>query len=239
MSYDLKSVTNNITLWRKTFWNSMKKFSKIWIFTIIIFVLTMVLFKDHENKQIKPYNEMLDEVLAVVENETITLREFAVYVAHEEAEVHEQALAYDPKNTKKYWGLHTNGQFIKVAARNATVSMAVHDELFYQLAMEKNLTLTEQEEQMLANDVMDFWADLTEDGKEQKLGISKEDVEQALQKIAIAEKAQAVYAKLNNVKYEDYHFEGEEFSEFLSQYDYKVDEKIVDKLDFGDITLSH
>ena len=174
-----------------------------------------------------------------MQGEEITLRDFAVYVAYQEMEIDRQAKVYNPDNPKEYWGLHTNGQFIKVAARQGAVNMAIHDILFYQLGQELKLVLTEEEQTILDNDVADFWSDLTDDDKEQRLGITKDELYDAMHKIALAEKAQYIYARMNGYAYEDYVFSAEEYQEFLQGYEYTIDEKVLNRIDFGDVTLNY
>lgn len=223
----------------KIFLQSVKKFRVLWGFAILFAVLSVVADYTRTSREDIVYPEALDLVVATVGEETITLREFALYVAHQEMEVQKQADIYDPEDTRKYWNVHTNGVYISHAARNEAMSMAIHDELFYQIAMELQLTLTEEELQILQSDVDDFWYDLTDDGKEEKLGISKEDIYKAMEKIAYAQKAQFVCAGIDNVSYSDYDYYEEEFLDFLSDYEYKVNDKILNRLDFGDITLEH
>ena len=143
----------------------------------------------------------------------------------------------NPQNPKKYWGLHTNGKFFKFIARDEAVSMAIHDRLFYLLSEELNITLTEEEIIYLNNSVEDFWSDLTDEGKEKRLGIKKQDIYNAMEQIAIAEKSQTVYAAMNGLDYEDYDFSKEEFISFLEDYEYEVNENILKRLDFGNITI--
>lgn len=221
------------------FFESMKKYRVLWVFTIIMLVLAIVSIVESQNRQGLVYSQSLDEVVATVQGEEITLREFAVYVAHQEAEVESQAKIYNPENTNEYWGLHTNGQFIRYAAREAAVNMAVHDELFYQLSQEFEIEFSEEDEKILQNDVEDFWSDLTDEGKEVKLGITKQDVYDAFYKIACAEKCQMIYTEMNGLTYSDYDFSGEEYLEFLQEYEYSVNQKIIERIGFGDVTLEH
>lgn len=223
----------------KYFINSMKKFIVLWILAFFMLMLAFASIADGKGRSAIVYSESLDKEIATVQGEPLTLRDFAIYVAHQEAEVESQALAYDDKDTNKYWNIHTNGKFIRYAARDAALAMAIHDALFYQLAKEMELSLTEEELVYIENDVMDFWADLTYEEKEKKLGIEQKDVEHAYQKIALAEKAQFIYAQMDNVKYEDYNYGKEAYTHFLSNYEYTVDDALVDKLSFGNITLEH
>lgn len=223
----------------KIFLQSVKKFRVLWIFAILFVVLSVVANYSRESREDIYYPESLDLVVATVEEEEITLREFALYVAHQEAEVQKQAVVYDPDDTNKYWNVHTDGIYINQAARNEAMSMAIHDRLFYQLAMELDIGLTEEEKRLLENDVEDFWYDLTDDEKEKKLGVTKEDIYLAMERIAYAQKAQYICAGIDGVDYEDYEYNAEVFLDFIGDYEYNVNDKVLNRLDFGDITLEH
>lgn len=223
----------------KIFGESVKKYRVLWIFSILMLILAILSWDEGTSRQPLVYNESLDEVVAYVQGEAITLREFAVYVAYQEAVVDSQAVVYNPEDTNEYWGLHTNGQFIKIAARDAAVQMAIHDELFYQLSKDMAIVFTEDEYEILNNDVMDFWYDLTDGGKEEKLGITRDDVYEAMYKIACAQKCQLIYTQMNGLEYSQYDCSNEEYLDFLSAYEYSVNEKIVERIDFGDVTLEH
>lgn len=223
----------------KYFINSMKKFIVLWCFAFFMLILAVASVADAKGRSAIVYSESLELKIATVQGEPLTLRDFAIYVAHQEMEVESQALAYDDTDTNKYWNIHTNGKFIRYAARDAALEMAIHDELFYQLAKEMQLSLSEEELAYIKNDVMDFWADLVDDEKEKKLGIEQKDVEAAYQKIALAEKAQFICAQMDHVEYEDYNYGKEAYARFLSNYEYTVEDEVVDKLGFGNITLEH
>ena len=164
----------------KTFFESMKKFRGLWILVLVFVALIYLADAMHNNQDKLVYRESLDMVLATIEEEDFTLREFAVYVAHQEAEVQEQALAYDMEDTKKYWNVRTDMGFISQVARDEAMSMAIHDELFYQLYQELNMEFTEGELTLIQNNTEDFWADLVDEEKDIRLGIGKEDVYQTM-----------------------------------------------------------
>ena len=221
------------------FLQSVKKFRVLWIFVILVVLLSFLADYTRKNREDIVYPESLDLIVATVETEEITLREFALYVAHQEMEVQKLAEIYDPEDTRKYWNVHTDGIYISHAARNEAMSMAIHDELFYQIAVELQISLSEEEMQILQNDVDDFWYDITDDEKEKKLGITKEDIYKAMEKIAYAQKAQAICAATDSVNYSDYDYYEEVFLDFLADYKYNVDDNVLNRLDFGDITLEH
>lgn len=223
----------------KTFFESMKKYRVLWILVLVFAAMLYIANETRIGRQEIVYHESLDMVVATVQGEDITLRDFAVYVAHQEAEVQNQALAYDVEDTRKYWNVRTDMGFINQVARNEAMSMAIHDTLFYQLYQELEMELSQEELGYLENDVEDFWLDLVDEGKDIKLGITREDVYNTMYKIACAQKAQFVYAGINGVKYEELDYAEEEFLDFLEGYEYEVKDSVLNRLDFGDITLEH
>jgi len=217
----------------------IKKYKVTVILLIITIITGVIAVENRTNREDIIYYEALDKVVAVVEGEEITLRDFAVYVAHQEAQVQEQAIVYDPDDTRKYWNVHTDGTYISHAARNEAMSMAIHDELFYQLSQEFDISFTDEEMSIIENDVEDFWNDLVDEEKEKRLGITKEDVYNTMYKIAVSQKSQMIYAKMHGVDYEDFDFYEEEFLAFLENYEYEVDDSVLNRIDFGDVTLVH
>ena len=223
----------------KIFFESMKKYRVLWIIVLVFAGMIYVANEARLGRENIVYPESLDMVLATVQEEEFTLREFAVYVAHQEEAVQEQAMAYDMDNTKRYWNVRTDMGFISQVARKEAMSMAIHDELFYQLYQELNIEFSQDELTLIQNDADDFWQDLVDEEKDIRLGITKEDVYQTMYKIACAQKAQMVYAGIRAVDYEDLDYASEAFRDFLIDYEYKVNDNVLNRLDFGDITLVH
>lgn len=223
----------------KTFFESMKKYRVLWILVLVFVVMIYIANETRLSREEIVYHESLDKVVATVQGEDMTLRDFAVYVAHQEAAVQDQALAYDMDNTRKYWNVRTDMGFVNQVARNEAMSMAIHDMLFYQLYQGLDLEMTESDLLLIQNNADDFWNDLVDEEKDVKLGITKEDVYNTMYKIACAQKAQMVYAGIHAVDYEDMDYAEEAFLDFLSDYEYEVNDNVLNRLDFGDITLVH
>lgn len=223
----------------KVFFESMKKFRVLWICVLIILLSAIVANYTRVSRAKIVYPESLDMVVAIVQKEEFTLRDFAVYVAHQEAEVQDQAYAYDMDDTRKYWNVRTEYGFVSQVARNEAMSMAIHDMLFYQLYQELNLDFSEEEKLRIQNSADDCWNDLVDEEKDIRLGITREDVYDTMYRIACAQKAQAVYAGIEAVDYEDMDYASEEFLSFLGDYEYEVKDDVLNRLDFGDITLIH
>lgn len=185
------------------------------------------------------YDESLELVAAEVNGTQMTLRDVAFYVAYEEAEVEEKAVIYDREHPEKYWNARVEGGFTRIVARNAAIQMAIHDEIFYQMAQADEIALTEEEEENLQSILEDFWSDLTDRKGEQSLGVSREEMESALRKIAYAQKYQEIYAQLQGKAYEDYDFTAEEYARLLEQQDYTIHDKVWRRVKFGSVTLGH
>ena len=64
---------------------------------------------------------------------------------------------------------------MNAVARKNAMQMALHDELFYQMAMEEGITLDDNDQKHMDNKLEDFWEDLTERQGETALGISRKD----------------------------------------------------------------
>ena len=202
-------------------------------FTIILVLILIVViafsFQSKEKKEYLVYNEALDKTAVTVDDVSLTLKDIAFYVAYEEKTVQEQAILYNPDNPRQYWNVYTDGQFVKLTAKQAALDMAVHDEIFYQMAVAEGLTL---------DAASDFWSDL-EDWQKEQLGISEEELDSEMEKIALADKYQSIYAEMNQKEYEAYNFNGEAYEALLSEHEYSVNEKVWDRVDFGSVTLDN
>jgi hypothetical protein len=185
------------------------------------------------------YPESLDLVAATVNGNELTLRDVAFYVAYEEDEVEQQAYVYNPDDTNIYWNMHANYTYIRKAARNAAIQMAIHDELFYRMALDEGITLNDEEESILAEKSEETWTDLVDYGKDVRLGVTREDMEQTLRKIAYADKMQYIYANMQGLDEEDYDFTSDSYLDFLGKQDYKISEDVWGRVDFGNVTLTH
>lgn len=211
--------------------------------TIVLGILTIITgvyaYNVGQRRQDINYPEALDEVVAYVDDQAITLKDFAFYVAYEEMNVEEQAYVYEPGNTSKYWNLHIDGEFVRIAARNSAVDMAIHDRIFYDMALEDGVELDDEEMQFLINSQQDFLSDISDYGGLEKLGVDEEVICSSMEKAALAQKYQEVYAELNGKEISDYDFSAEGYKALLADTDYKINKEVLERLDFGNISLEH
>lgn len=221
--------------------NKRRKYSRWLTFILLLIIVTLSVGSSWQTKQRQQivYSESLDKVAASVNGTSLTLRDIAFYVAYEEAEVEKQAFAYDAEHPKKYWGIRLNGSYVYAAARNAVIQMAIHDEVFYQMAQKEEISLTEEEELALSEKEQEFWQDLVDDGKDTRLGVSEADIEETMRRIAYAQKYQTIYAQMQEASYEDYEFSEEAYVALLDEQDYTINKKIVKRLGVGSITLNY
>ena len=209
------------------------------VIVAIIVLVTGAAAYVRSNRTVKlDYSKSLDLMAYELDGKTYTMKDLAVYIAIQESAVESQARAYDPDDTNKYWNSHTNGKFIRVEARELAVKNAIHDSLFYELAMEENIELTPEEEQYLAGRQEDFWMDLSE-LQRSRICISKEEAEAYLTRMAYAQKKQQLLAQETQCFVEDYDVDGAEYEKLLEEHTYQINDSKLEQLDFGNITLSH
>lgn len=211
-------------------------------FTAVLLVLVIVLgisaVYTRAQKRPLSFNESLDLVVVTVDGRELTLRELAFYIAYEEQRIEADARVYDPEDTGKYWRIYTNHTFLREKGKQTVVDMAVHDEIFYQLAMTENMELTAKEETYLANSQYDFWSDLEEEQRE-SLGVSEDVLKESMRRIALAEKYQYLLAEMKNTDFEEYSVAGAAYQRMLEEHEYEVDASIWDRIRFGSITIDH
>lgn len=218
----------------------MKKNTIIFIVIVVCLLAAIGVYSYQSGKEKEKveYTEVLDKIAVTVDGTNLTIRDMAFYIAYEEATVEEQALVYDAEDTNSYWNLHINGDFIKISARTAAMDMAVHDEIFYQMALAEKVVLSEEEESILKERQNDFWMDLSDDAKE-RIEVSEEELNQTMEKMALAQKYQIVYANMQGASYEDYEYNGDRYIELRDSHEIEINDSIWNRLDFGNITLEH
>lgn len=210
--------------------------------TAVLLVLTvltgMEFVRTIQMRQELVYAESLSKVAVTIDDKELTLSDVAFYVAYQEKTVQQDAVIYDSEKPHKYWNAHTNGEFVRVVAEEAVVDMAVHDEIFYQLALAEEIVLDEREAEYLANEIYDFCSDVTEEQLE-KVGMAPADVALAMSKIALANKYQSILSQMENVEYTEYDYTGSAYAKLLAGYEIVVNEAVWDRISVGNITVNN
>lgn len=215
--------------------------NRIWLAFVLaggLLLLGLCSLIHYEHSRPLEYAGHLEDTLLTVDGQELTFADCAFYVAQEELTVEEQAAVYNYNDPQSYWNLHMNGEFVKVAAKRAALELAVHDAIFYRQAVEEGLTLTRQEEEALAARQEDFWMDLTEEQRD-RLGVSREQLDESLRRAALAEKYQNRIAAENNSDYEGYSVGALPYETLLAEHEYEVNDRLWDKVPFGEVILEH
>lgn len=208
------------------------------VLLIFVIFLGVVAVRERMQRTDIEFPKALDTVVVAVDDKELLLKDLAFYIAYQEGKIEEEARVYNPEDTGEYWRLHTNDVFLREAGKQKVIDMAVHDEIFYQLALAEGVELTEEEEEHLANDQYDFWSDLEEDQRE-GLGVSEDVIKESMRKLALAEKYQSLLSAMYDSEMESYSIGGQAYERMLEEHTVTVDESIWDRVHFGGITLDH
>ena len=182
------------------------------------------------------FREHLDETVLELDGQKYPLRELAFYVAYEEQLIQEQALAYDAANPNAYWNTHINGHFMRVRARDEAMNQAIHDFIFYEMAVELGMELDQDEIDYATGRSEDFRMDLGEVGQ-MRLGVTGEELTEDLLRMALAQKYQRLYAAMQNVPEEDYNADGAAYETLLGEHTYKIRDRLWEGVSMGHVTL--
>lgn len=182
------------------------------------------------------FNEHLDETALVLDGQEYPLRAFAFYIAYEEQLIQEQALLYNAENPNAYWNTHMNGHFVRVRARTEAMNLAIHDFLLYELAMEMGMELDDGQIKYAKSRCEDFWMDIGETAQE-RLGVPKEEMEETLLRMALAQAYQELIAAMDDVPVEDYNAEGAAYEKLLDTHTYKIKKSVWEGISMGHVTL--
>ena len=98
--------------------------------------------------------------------------------------------------------------------------------------------ITDKDETYLANAQYDFLSDLGEEGVA-ALGVSEDVLKKSMEKIALAEKGQQLYAKEHALEYDDYSVGSPAYTQLLEEHDYSVVDENWNRVHFGSITVNH
>lgn len=208
------------------------------ILVVLVFVVAIASYQERSRRTDLVYSDSLDMVALTVDGEALDLREMAVYVAYQEKKVQHEALIYDSEKPEKYWNAYTNQHFVRSVAEDAIKDMAAHDEIFYRMAVAEGLELDEAEEAYLANEIMDFFMDLSEE-QLARLGVEREDIENGMRKIALANKYQSILSQIEGVEYTEYDHTGEAYAALVAGHTIEENEEVWDRISVGNVTVNY
>ncbi len=207
------------------------------ILCVVIVVYALIYWSDGRNPL--DYHAHLADTAVTIDSDTVTFEDLAFYILFEERKVEEQARIYNPDYTKDYWNIHTNDTFIQLEAKDVVMGMAIHDHLYYQLAVAEGMDeLSEEEEQDLKYAQTDFWEDML-DVQRTKLPCDEDTINEQIRIAAIAEKYQNYLAKELGPSVAAYNYDGYYYSQMLEEHSVEINDKLWNKFVMGDITLTH
>lgn len=207
------------------------------LLALVIMVLAAVSYQRRESRQ-QEYRDCLEETAFTLNGEAVPMKRLAYYIMCEERMIEEQAQIYNPGNTRDYWNLHINGVFIQEDAKKTVMEMAIHDELFYRMAVEAGVTLDEEEEEQLRFSEEDFWMDLLEEQTE-RIPVPREVISEQIRRKALAEKYQGRLAQEKERSFAAYQWDGYDYEQMKEQQEIKINEKVWKHISVGNITLQH
>ena len=202
---------------------------------VLVVLFLIAVFHDDETEELV-YNKSLDLVAVTVDGQDLTLYDLAFYIAYEEGLVNEQAMTYDSDNPQAYWNIHTNGEFIRITARDTAVDMMIHDYVYARDAARDGMSLTSEEEKACDKSAEDFWNDLTEEQRE-ALGIPEEQVYTVCRQIGLAEKWMAYLCKTEGRDPASYEVGGKAWEEYRDSLNIKYNTEVLKRIEMGTITV--
>lgn len=209
---------------------------RMWALTALFVCVLLLMSGCGARQRTIDFKKHLDDVVLELDGQSYPLRELAFYVCYEEQTIQEQALAYDASNPNAYWNTHINGHFMRIRAREEAMSMAIHDFIFYEMAVEMGMELDQEEIAYATGRSEDFWLDLGETGQE-RIGITGAELTENMLRMALAQKYQQLYAAMQNVPEEDYDVDGAAYEKLLEEHTYKIRNRIWEGVSMGHVTL--
>lgn len=216
----------------------MKKQIPIIIGLVAVSIAMIVAAAFYGKRDQFEYTAHKKDVIFTLDGKEYTLGDITYYIARQEYQIEEQAQVYDAKDTNKYWALHINGEFIRLTGKDTALQSAIHDMLFYEMAKEKQITLNDEEKRYAKDSASDLSYDLTDEQKE-RAGLSDKEIKKMTEKAAVAEKYQEIYAKEQERNYGAYDYNGKGYKDLLEEHDLKIEEKLWEKVSFGNVALNH
>lgn len=220
--------------------NNVSKKTQI-IFLVITFAVLGILLVWALGRQPKgplTYEECKDEVIFILDGEEYTVRDIVYYIVRQETLIEEQAAVYDSENTKKYWDVHVNGQFVRLRGKEEALGAAIHDIVLAQDAKAQGVTLKRKEQVYVVNATVDLREDITEEQKE-KSGLTDEEIYTYTEQAALAEKYQRMLAEENDRAFGAYDYNGTAYEEYLKNHELEIDEAMWEKVPFGNVSLTY
>ena len=191
------------------------------------------------------YEEHLSENVLTVSDESdathkisVNLQEMTYYVMNIEGNIHEMALQYNSDNPEAYWSVKIEkGTYtMKDYAKDWAFDSCVRDNIYYIEALKSGIKLAEEEKDMAENDAKTILSNLS--GK--ALGVSNFDLQSLYnieEKLYLTSKYLDILVEQGHTM-EELELKGTYYEELRQNYSIATNDKLWDKVRFGNITIT-
>jgi hypothetical protein len=169
------------------------------------------------------FSEHLDETAVEIDGEEIPLQELSYYIMVLEEKIEEMAVVYDEEDPDAFWRIYTNGDFLVNTAEELAMETCIKDNLYTMEAEKIRLTLDEDDETQIEEEVDTLCEEMT-DKQKQVTGLDKELLTQI-------KKKQYLSAKYELLAGED------AYDSVYAAHTVKINTKLWDKVKLGTITI--
>ncbi len=201
----------------------------------ISFMVFAVLAAEEREENKFDFHKSLDVVAITVGTEDITLKEVAYYIVVAETNQNAAAHIYNPENLDAFWNMRINYRFFSGMAKDAVKDSCIRDNIYYQTAIAKGYTLSEDEEKEIEKQAIEELNKLTE-YQLALIDYTKEDMIQVLTKIAMAKKYVADLMEQGYAQ-EDLDVDGEKYEEMAESYQVSTNDEVWSNLTIGKTTI--
>ncbi|MBQ8261962.1 MAG: hypothetical protein IJZ00_06735 [Lachnospiraceae bacterium] len=221
-----------------------KEVKELLVFLAVLFlVMAGYAVYAHMNRFV--FDESLSDVIITVGEREITLKEFTYYIMQVEETGQQAALLYNEENPLEYWGLYMNegekAGYISDLARIAATDYCIRDYVYAAEAVRNGIRLTEEERAGVLENATYAWEHMTEKQREVTT-FTREELVLVMETEALAHKYMVMLANETGHPLEaistEYDVNGTYYEELKLQYDIVVDERVIEKLRFGHITIN-
>ncbi len=194
------------------------------------------------------YSEHLDEEVLSLDNETVSLREFGFYVYEVESFTQQQARKYNHTDPLDYWNTHfsagNDSQFVSELARDTAINACLGDLVYAHMAREVGFDLSDGEKAEIPAEVTKWMQEISSE-QLKALGLSEDIVKKVIERRTLAKAYAYEYSKEADLS--GYSGDvaqllsggGEYFEkELLSKYPMKKNEKLIEQMRFGRISIN-
>ena len=220
------------------------------LLSVVVVLMTMLGLDAWWKRQNKfVYEQHLDDVVLTVNDSSLTLREFGIYIYEVETKVDEQARIYNPEDPMDYWNTYfssgVEGGYISQMSRDVALESCVCDMIYEDMARDAGYELTEEEMKEAAKNGEQVWSTMSE-AQVRITGITKDLAVKVYQRKRLVQKFAADYYE--NVDFTGYCGYREELVSYAGEYyldnilpknEVTYNRTIVNDLQLGRITTGY